>query len=78
MEGPTDDGTLTSATQKTQYQLLYHPRIIYTSPKYKIQNIADNFETGTFSIRIMLLPVAHRHPNPKENVIVIRETICCV
>ena len=37
-------------------------------PKYKIQKLADQFETATFSIKILFLPVAHPELNPIEMV----------
>ena len=66
--GPPDNWVLTWANQKTKHQLLHHARKIYPTPKYKIQKIADKFETETFSIKILLLPVAHPELNPIEMV----------
>ena len=66
--GPPDNWALTWANQKTKHQLLHHARKIYPTPKYKIQKIADKFETETFSIKILFLPVAHPELNPIEMV----------
>ena len=61
--GPTNNWALPWAYQKTQHQLLHHAHKIYPNPKYKIQRIARKFETETFSINIMFLPVAHPELN---------------
>ena len=41
---------------------------MYPSPKYKVQKIADKFESGSFNIKIRFLPVAHSEINPIEMV----------
>ena len=50
------------------HQLIHYARKIYSSPKYKIQKIADKFGAETFSIKILFLPVAHSELNPIEMV----------
>lgn len=40
--------------------------MMYPSPTYKIQKIANQFAYGDFSIRILFLPVAHTDLNPVE------------
>ena len=37
---------------------------MYPNPKYKIQKVANEFETDTFSIKILSLPVVHTELNP--------------
>ena len=46
--------------------LLSQARIVYPSPKYEIQKMADKFESGIFSIKILFLRVAHIELNAIE------------
>ena len=66
--GPLDDWVLTRGNKKTKYQLLYHARKIYSSPKYKIQEIEVKLEMEIFSIKILMSSVAHPDLNPIEIV----------
>ena len=62
--GAPDDWPLTWATQKTENQLLYSAKKIYSTRKYKIQKITDKFEREGFSIKVFFLPVANPELNP--------------
>lgn len=48
--------------------LLEPPRLMYPPPIYKIQKIADKFETNELKLKILFLPVAHPELNPIEMV----------
>ncbi len=63
-----DDWPLTWEKTKTKSQLLEQARIVYPTLKYKIQKVAEKFESDSFDIRILLLPVAHPELNPIEMV----------
>ena len=39
---------------------------MYPSPRYKIQNLANQFETAIFSIKLLFFQVAHPELNPIE------------
>ena len=41
---------------------------MYPPPIYKIQKIADKFETNDFKLKVLFLPVAHPELNPIEMV----------
>ena len=67
-KGVPDNWPLNWAHQKSKSQLLEQAKKIYPAPKYKIQKIADKFQEGDFSIKILFLPVAHPELNPIEMV----------
>ena len=54
--------------QKNKFNLLEEAKRIYTSPIYKIQKMASKFETSTFKLKVLFLPVAHRELNLIEMV----------
>jgi len=62
------DWPATWSTKETKVQLLEQARLMYPSPKYKIQKIADKFSTGVFELKVLFLPVAHPELNPIEMV----------
>ena len=66
--GAPDDWVLTWKRKMKKASLLEQARAMYPAPKYKIQKIADKFETEDFSIKILFLPVAHPELNPIEMV----------
>ena len=66
--GPSEDWPLTCRYKKTKAQLLEEARRIYPSPTYKIQKMARKFETSTFKLKVLFLPVAHPELNPIEMV----------
>ena len=66
--GAPEDWPLIWDTGKTRIQLLEHAGSVYPTSKCKIEKIAGQFETATFSIKILILPVAYPELNPIEMV----------
>ena len=62
-EGISDDWPFTWRNLKTNAQLLQLPRVIYLSPRYKIQKIAVSF-----GIKTLFLLMSHPELNPIEMV----------
>lgn len=52
----------------TKNLMLEHATNITPAAKYLTQDLADQFEDGDFSIKILMLPVAHPELNPIELV----------
>ena len=67
-EGLQMTGLLHGRRKKSKHQLLAFAPSIYPSPQYNIQKITDNFNTKSFQIKILFLPVAHPELNPIEMV----------
>lgn len=51
---------------KTSQEILVLARVIFQTPRYEIQIIADRFSTQHFNIKILFLSVAHPELNPIE------------
>lgn len=62
---PSDWQTSRKITKNLMFE---HAQTIAPAPKYRAQDLADQFEDGEFSIKILMLPVAHPELNPIELV----------
>lgn len=66
--GQPEDWPLTWRRKKSKAQLLEQARLMYRTPIYTIQKIADKFSEGDFELKVLFLPVAHPELNPIEMV----------
>lgn len=67
--GPCDDDwPLLWHKLKLKYQLFEEAVKLHPGIYYEVQKLADTFQTPTFNIKILFLPVAHPELNPIEKV----------
>ena len=65
--GSSEDRPLTWRYKKIKAQLQKQSRKIHPSPTYKIQRMVSKFETSTFKLKFLFLPIAHTALNPIGN-----------
>jgi DDE superfamily endonuclease len=67
-DGIPDEWPSNWRQSKTKAQLFSRCEAVTPPPKYLAQELADKFKNGDFSIKILMLPVAHAELNPIEHV----------